>query len=234
MEEKLARELLEKTKKDYDLIIEDFSRANYNLWPELFSIFNDYTKNEDKILDVGCGIGRLLEIIGHKDIEYLGIDSSAGQLQEAKRRHPDRSFSLANATRLPSLDDSFDKVFLVSVLHHIPGKELQRRVVGEAVRVLKPGGLLFLSVWRPRFFVLVKSVLKHSFLKLIRRSKLDWLDVMIPWGRKTKRYYHLFRLKELQRLIRNSGLEIVKSGVAKSEKGRRLNLYLIARKVPIA
>jgi len=226
--------LLEKTKQDYNLVINDFSRANHKIWPELFTIFNNYIKNKDEILDIGCGIGRLLEIITG-EINYTGIDNSEGQLQRARGRHQGRNFLLAEATNLPFEKDSFDKVFLISLLHHLPGRELRVKTIKEAYRVLKPNGLLLLSVWRPKSFIVVKSILKYSFLKAIGKSQFDWFDVIIPWaGGGTARYYHLFKLAELIGLIKNQGFKIIESGVVKSESGKRANLYVIAQKVLMA
>ncbi|GAH26634.1 unnamed protein product, partial [marine sediment metagenome] len=61
MKKDYAEYLLKKTKEDYNLIAEDFSRTRWNIWAE-FSIFRDYVKGGDEILDIGCGNGRLLEL----------------------------------------------------------------------------------------------------------------------------------------------------------------------------
>jgi len=70
----------------------------------------------------------------------------------------------------------------------------------EARRVLKAEGLLVLTVWK--FPQLKECCLrfKYTILKLIGKSKLDWGDILEPWGKKIKRYYHCFSKKRIGKL----------------------------------
>lgn len=229
MEREYAEYLLKKTRDDYNLIAEDFSRTRWNIWPE-FSIFRDFIKEGDKILDVGCGNGRLLELLKDKKISYTGVDVSEKLIEVAKKKYPQNNFLVADNLNLPFLDNNFDKVFSVAVLHTIPSDELRKKAVAELKRVLRPEGLLFVTVWdmwRKDTFLLP---LKYSFLKLIRKSKLDLGDAFVPWSDKTKRFYHFFTKKELYSLVKIVGFDILKKGVAKNETGSRSNIYLIAKK----
>jgi len=229
MEREYAEYLLKKTKEDYNLIAEDFSRTRWDIWPE-FKIFRDFITEGDKILDVGCGNGRLLEILKDKKINYTGVDISEKLVEVAKKRYPQNSFLVADNLNLPFLDNNFDKVFSVAVLHTIPSQSLRKKAIFELKRVLKPEGLLFITVWdmwRKDTFPLL---LKHSFLKLIGKSKLDFGDAFVPWSNKTKRFYHFFTKKELHSLVSTVGLNIIKRGVAKNKTGKRSNAYLIAEK----
>lgn len=225
MKEKLAKSLLDKTREDFNLIAKDFSQTRQRLWPELINVFQQHIKTGDKVLDIGCGNGRLLDLFDSKGVDYTGIDNSAGQIGEAVKRYPDRIFLKADALDLPFPDNSFDKVFSIAVLHEIPSLEFRERFLQEANRVLKPGGLCLLTVWnlRSRTFL----ILKYSFLKIFGRSRLDWKDVFIPWGDKTERYYHIFSQREISQLAKNSGFEIIKQDRSKA------NLYLIAKKSPL-
>jgi tRNA (uracil-5-)-methyltransferase TRM9 len=229
MDRDYAKYLLEKNRRDYDLIAEDFSKTRWRIWPE-FGIFKRYVKDGDSILDVGCGNGRLLELFKDRKIDYLGVDISQKLIEIAKRKHPQEDFLVADNLNLPFPDNNFDKVFSVAVLHTIPSKELRRKALVELKRVLKPKGLLILiawNMWRKEMFPLI---LKHCFLKLIGKSKLDLRDVFISWADKTERYYHVFTQAELRVLTEESGFKIVKRGTVKNERGRRSNLYLIAEK----
>jgi ubiquinone/menaquinone biosynthesis C-methylase UbiE len=230
MDQETAQKLLEKTRDDYNLIAEEFSRTRQNLWSELFTIFQDYIKDGDKVLDVGCGNGRLLDLFGQKRMEYTGIDNAERQLKEAQKKYPDRKFLVADVLDLPFLDNSFDKIFLIAVLHHLPDKERRQKALRESQRVLKPGGLLFISVWRPRLAEVFGLILKYSFLKIVGKSKMDWFDVLIPWGSRVERYYHLFRQSELLDLVKNLGFKVTRAGIARNKTGQRSNLYLIAQR----
>jgi 2-polyprenyl-6-hydroxyphenyl methylase/3-demethylubiquinone-9 3-methyltransferase len=77
-----------------------------------------------------------------------GIDQSAGQIAEAERQAGLRGcrarFQTADAERLPWPDGTFDFVYSINVVHHVTPLDKRRRVLGEIVRVLKPGGFFFL------------------------------------------------------------------------------------------
>lgn len=236
MDKEYAKELLKKTQEDYNLIAEDFARTRWNIWPE-FSIFRDYIKDKDKILDIGCGNGRLLELLKDKNIEYIGIDNSEKLIKIAKQKYPQNKFLLADVLKLPFQEKSFDKVFLIAVLHNIPSKEFRLQILEEAKRVLKPGGILILTVWDiwRRNSTVWQLHLKNILFKFIGKSKLDFKDIFLPWKNSqgkalVHRYIHCFTKKELENLVKESGFKIKESWIWGRNKKRISNIYLIAWK----
>lgn len=229
MDKNYAKYLLDKTRQDYNSIAGEFSRTRWNIWAE-FGIFRQYVEDGDKILDVGCGNGRLLELLKDKNIEYAGIDNSENLLKIAKKKYPQNKFLLADALNMPFQRDSFDKIFFVAVLHNIPSNEFRRQSLREIKRVLNPKGILILTVWDIWRKEAITSVLKHLFLKLIGKSQLDFKDIFVPWGEKIMRYYHYFTKNELIKLVKTSGFRIKRFGVVKNKTGKRSNIYLIAEK----
>lgn len=228
MKKEYAEYLLNKTREDFDLIAGDFSRTRWNIWAE-FSVFRNYIKDGDRVLDLGCGNGRLLELLKDKKIDYIGVDGSGNLIKIAQEKYPRNKFLLADAFSLPFPDNSFDKVFAIAILHHIPSKEYRLCFLKEVKRVLQSDGLLILTVWDIWRREALLAIIKYFFLKLTGKSQFDFGDVFVKWGRKTKRYYHYFTKKELFNLIRKLNFKIIKSGMAKNETGRRSNLYLIAK-----
>ncbi len=99
-----------------------------------------------RILDVGCGTGRTLAQIaaalpGHR---YFGVDLSPYYVAAAREQLadvPEVTLVAENAEALPYRDDYFDVVTSVYLFHELPRKA-RRRVMAEAARVLRPGGLL--------------------------------------------------------------------------------------------
>jgi len=229
MEKEYAEYLLKKTKEDYNLIAEDFSRTRWNIWSE-FSIFRNFVREGDKILDVGCGNGRLLELLKDEKINYTGVDLSEKLIEIAQKRYPQNNFLVADNLNLPFSDNNFDKVFSIAVLHTIPSQNLRKKAIFEIKRVLKEGGLLITTVWDIWRKDSLPLLLRYSFLKLIGKSKLDFGDAFVPWSGKTERFYHFFTKKELQSLVEIAGFNIIKKGVVKNETGKRSNIYLIAEK----
>ncbi|MFQ5615065.1 MAG: class I SAM-dependent methyltransferase [Anaerolineales bacterium] len=112
------------------------------------------------LLDVGCGSGRepaelWLRLGG--DVRITAIEPTSVMLeraiqnfptllQEISPNHPPLTdanspiFQQADATRLPFDDNSFDAAFYSQVLHWTPNP---RQAIGEIVRVVRPGGLIF-------------------------------------------------------------------------------------------
>lgn len=101
-------------------------------------------KPGDRLLDIGCGIGEpAIRLASAHDIEGVGVSIAGGQVERANDRAAaaglaDRlSFQLADAMELPFPDESFDLVWALESLHHMPDRW---HVVREAARVLRPGG----------------------------------------------------------------------------------------------
>lgn len=99
-----------------------------------------------KILDYGCGYGRtcaLLRENGFRDV--VGVDISSEMIRQGLRLHPGLDLRHIQGGPLPFPDASFDACILLAVLNCIPTDHGQRELVRELVRVLRPGGILYLS-----------------------------------------------------------------------------------------
>ncbi len=89
-----------------------------------------------RLIDVGCGKGRLAEHLLGRGAFVFGVDPSSEMLARA-RRIRGLVLALASATTLPFRDGSFDFAVCAEVLQHIPNPE---RAVNEVARVLRKGG----------------------------------------------------------------------------------------------
>jgi len=107
-----------------------------------------------KVLDVGSpkmlglylGVNTTAEL-SLTDISELNVDEYQVMWRGLERKAKGRvMFSLADARSLQFGDAEFDVVYSMSVVEHIEGDEGDTQAVGEMLRVLKPGGLLVLSV----------------------------------------------------------------------------------------
>jgi demethylmenaquinone methyltransferase/2-methoxy-6-polyprenyl-1,4-benzoquinol methylase/phosphoethanolamine N-methyltransferase len=107
-----------------------------------------HVKQDDAVLDVGCGTGDLALVLAQRIGAYgsvLGIDPAPEMIaraqRKAQRRHSRATFQVGVAEALPCAPHSFDQVVTSLVLHHLPG-ELKHRALASMAQVLKPGGQL--------------------------------------------------------------------------------------------
>jgi ubiquinone/menaquinone biosynthesis C-methylase UbiE len=116
----------------------------------------------ERLLDLGCGTGLILDLAHDLFNELEGIDITPEMLAKVKQRVNVRT-QLASAESLPFPDNTFDAVTAYSVLHHI---ENLTPVFREVRRTLKPGG----------FFYADESPSQHyldAFLGLNRSSPIS-------------------------------------------------------------
>jgi len=98
------------------------------------------------ILDYGCGYGRTLGELSQAGYENLvGLDFSEAMLERARAETPCSGLVRNDGRTLPFQNDCFDAVLLFAVLTCIPDGNEQRGLLAEAERVLRPGGLLYVS-----------------------------------------------------------------------------------------
>ena len=105
-----------------------------------------HSNPQARILDYGCGYGRTLaELSTHSFTNLIGIDFSEQMLRRAREEVSGALLVRNDGQALPFTDGSFDALLLFAVLTCIPADKDQQRLIAEAQRVLRPGGLLYVS-----------------------------------------------------------------------------------------
>ena len=119
-----------------------------------------------RVLDCGVGNGSLsiaLDSLMKDSVAFHAIDTSAKMMVQAKAMMQnaglDPHLQQADVMSLPYEDQSFDVVMAAHVLEHLPDPQ---RALAEMVRVLKPGGMVFLCGTRPSVF--------GAFIQLVWRT----------------------------------------------------------------
>lgn len=204
MRKKYIETIRSQVKKTYNSIAEEFDRTRQAPWPE-FQYFIEFIENNIKVLDLGCGSGRLYEFLKKKKVRYLGLDNSSSLLDKARQHFPEARFEMGDMVHLDLPDGSFDAVFSIASFHHIPGRALRRQAVSEIYRVLKPDGILILTVWNLFQWKYVAPLMRSIFSFIIHAGlKYAWNDLWIMWGKHPDwRYYHAFLPREILRYFKS-------------------------------
>ena len=109
-------------------------------------ILLDYLELQDgeSVFDCGCGMGFFLMTLGKlRHLKLVGLDGDMERLHWAQRELVPASLLTGDIFDLPVADETFDKVLFTEVLEHLSD---DRRGLCEIYRILKPGGILALSV----------------------------------------------------------------------------------------
>lgn len=120
-------------------------------WWEVFDALVEAGRLETagRVLDIGCGTGRLVEVLARRGPRVWGVDPSEEMLAQARGcRPPGGGFKQAHAERLPFKDGWFDGAVMRQVVQHL---ELDA-AFAEAARVLRPGGRLAIATFHPHHF----------------------------------------------------------------------------------
>lgn len=106
----------------------------------------DYLEPTARILDYGCGYGRVMGLLAEQGYgDLLGVDFSDRMLEKARALWPQFAFQAILPARVPVADGAFDAVMLFAVLTCIPEDGDQRALLDELWRILRPGGIVYLS-----------------------------------------------------------------------------------------
>jgi len=147
--------------KTYDRVAEEYAetrKKEWRMWEEIFSIFNFQFSIFEylKVLDLGCGSGRLLDYLERDfkgKFEYVGVDYAKKMIRVAKKRHPEDEnvkFQIAQIgfkSMSKFKAKSFDLVTMIASYHHVFRRVERVDLLKGIKRILKPGGSLLITVW---------------------------------------------------------------------------------------
>lgn len=189
------RKRVDFTKATYDRIAAAYAKKYFGITvlEKQHTYFTRLCKKGASILDVACGPGRDVRYFMDKGYKVIGIDYSRGMIREARKRTPRGDFREMDMQRLDFDDETFDGLWVKSVIHHLPKKEAEK-AVREFRRVLKPGGVLFISSY------------------LGKGHRITTYDG-------NPREYFMYGKSELNDMLRRMSFRIIKSSTRKDYDG---------------
>lgn len=111
------------------------------------------------VLDVGCGTGTMLRRMADIcRINGYGIDMSEDMIEEAKRKCPEMNIQYSRCENTPFDDSTFDILTTCMAYHHFSD---QKGFAREAMRILKPGGYLYIA--DPYFPFIIRKLMNAVF-----------------------------------------------------------------------
>lgn len=142
---------VERVAMDHDTVgYYSANAARYAEWsrsikvPGLWDRFVQRLDPGARILDLGCGAGRDLRVLGERGLRPIGLDLSRDLLLGAKL-YSGRPVALGDMRSLPFSNGSFAGVWSLAALLHLVRGDV-KSALREAHRVLRPGGVLLTSV----------------------------------------------------------------------------------------
>lgn len=215
MDRDTQQQLLKTVKNNYEEVAEDYDRTRRKHSDPLRQELEKYVqkvREGDKVLDVGCGNARLLELLS-EGVDYLGADSSESLINISKERFPGHKFQVVDVLELDRLKEKgFNYVFCIAVLHHLPGRQLRIKALRQMRDKLSSDGELVISVWNLwSQKKMRKRIIRFLLLKILGKNKMDIGDITFDWkdNKKrtvSKRYYHAFTKRELKKVVKKGGL----------------------------
>lgn len=133
------------------------------------------------VLDVGCGAGLASEALARRGASVTGLDAAGHALAVARSHAADNGLAITYREGLPEdlpPGDTFDAVIALEVIEHVSDRDA---FLAALARVVKPGGLVFLSTLNrtPRSFLMAKLGAEY-LLRLLPVGTHDWKMFVTP------------------------------------------------------
>lgn len=161
--------------------------------------FLNHLPKDEAVLEAGCGLGAWVIFLSERGYDIAGIDNNDAVIEALKAWSPSLKVRQGDIRKLPYGDNSLGAYISLGVVEHF--EEGCDDALKEAYRVLKPGGLVFLTVPMNNIF---RRLVAHPMrtLYLFRRKLL---------GKPSYFAEYRYARREAEDLLRQHGFEVIYS-----------------------
>lgn len=127
------------------------------------------------VADIGCGEGRLLELVSNRAESVIGVDNSSAMVEYARSRFSSNArieVRLGDVEHLPIGDGEVDTACMSLVLHHLPRPS---EAIAELSRVLSPGGRAIVAELTPHAIERLREIHGDRWLGVETEQIESWL-----------------------------------------------------------
>lgn len=212
----------------------------------------ELTRSSKRILDFGCGDGKIIKILWRSNAKFYGIDLSKNAIQKAKKRFlkmRNVKIKMGDLEKISFKTNKFDMVYSTYVLEHVDEPEV---VIRNMIRLVKKNGLLVLicpnygspieySPGSPKKGETLKSraiiiFVKTLVYKVRSPDGLDWRRVEPPVLKLKKWFQDSDVTQEpyvgtLVTFLKGLGVEVLEISSGISELSGRLGIWGMAKKI---
>jgi len=201
----------EDLRKTYNKIAENWNQDHLkdDWWIEGTNKFIELVGGGKKVLDIGCGAALKSKLMVGKDLKVVGIDISEKMVELAQKTVPRGKFLVMDMEKI-KLDEKFDGEYAQACLLHIPKKKAPE-IIKKWVDLLKPKGYIYIAV---------KESNKGIDEEIVKEN---------DYGYEYERFFSYYTEDEIEKYIKEAGLEVVYSTITFS--GKTNWIQVVGRKI---
>ena len=189
-------------------------------------LFLSYLRRGGKIVDAGCGLGKWVVYLNQHGYDIVGIDTNALAIAKLKDYDESLQVELGDILDIHYPENSFDAYISMGIVEHFEDGPIS--ALNEAYRVLKPNGLIFVSV--PTVNV-IRRLVRRPLRNTINKFLWAFVILRCTWGiskrnslravianirpKRRGRYYHFneyrYSKSELEHFLKQTGFEVIKA-----------------------
>lgn len=178
-------------------------------------------KNTDRILDIACGNARHAKLLARKHYDIFGTDLSLTLLTSANHKKSNRAFPFlvqSDMRHLPVCNCFDVALSLFTSFGYFRSETMNRQVIEEFARILRPGGRLAIDFLNPNFVINSLDPVSERTSGKLKIKEERWIvdnrvykQITINQAKTFSESVRLYNLDELSNMIRSAGLKIKKT-----------------------